>query len=361
MVMADETKNRCTRRTRIVCISDTHNCTIKLPPGDVLIHAGDLTNQGSYSELSKAIQWLERLPHEAKIIIAGNHDITLDAAFYARHGHQFHNKKAESPEKCQALVKNCPSLTYLQHETATIRLSSPTGPRTKFTVFGSPLAPAFRNWAFYYPPYKSQSPCDDAGTVDGGVEHRASPWDDIPANADIVVTHTPPRGHCDDRGGVDRPAGCEALRRALWRMRPRLAVCGHMHEGRGVSRVSWDLSREYGERDNGGAAHWQDPGAGSDSKISLLNLTARKSGRPLNNDGLWQEDGRRGSSPAGHREEKDASGENDAEMIAPGWCGRKETCVVNAAILKSRFPHADGKQFYKPIVVDIDLPVAVES
>lgn len=39
------------RRTRFVCISDTHNCTVKLPHGDVLIHAGDLTNQGTYSEV----------------------------------------------------------------------------------------------------------------------------------------------------------------------------------------------------------------------------------------------------------------------------------------------------------------------
>lgn len=39
------------RRTRIVCISDTHNCTVKLPKGDVLIHAGDLTNQGSHTEV----------------------------------------------------------------------------------------------------------------------------------------------------------------------------------------------------------------------------------------------------------------------------------------------------------------------
>jgi predicted phosphodiesterase len=40
------------RMTRFVCISDTHNATIKLPKGDVLIHAGDLTNQGSFSEVS---------------------------------------------------------------------------------------------------------------------------------------------------------------------------------------------------------------------------------------------------------------------------------------------------------------------
>lgn len=38
------------RRTRFVCVSDTHNQTLKLPKGDVLIHAGDLTNQGSFSE-----------------------------------------------------------------------------------------------------------------------------------------------------------------------------------------------------------------------------------------------------------------------------------------------------------------------
>ena len=40
------------RRTRFVCVSDTHNSTPKLPTGDVLIHAGDLTNQGSYQEVS---------------------------------------------------------------------------------------------------------------------------------------------------------------------------------------------------------------------------------------------------------------------------------------------------------------------
>lgn len=44
--------NGHTRRTRIVCVGDTHNRAVKLPEGDVLIHAGDLTNQGSYSEVS---------------------------------------------------------------------------------------------------------------------------------------------------------------------------------------------------------------------------------------------------------------------------------------------------------------------
>jgi hypothetical protein len=59
------------RKTRIVCISDTHNQTPKLPPGDVLIHAGDLTNQGSYAELKRAVEWLERQEFEAVVVIAG--------------------------------------------------------------------------------------------------------------------------------------------------------------------------------------------------------------------------------------------------------------------------------------------------
>jgi 3',5'-cyclic AMP phosphodiesterase CpdA len=46
--------------------------TPKLPKGDVLIHAGDLTNQGSLSELQKTVNWLEKTDFEAKIVIAGN-------------------------------------------------------------------------------------------------------------------------------------------------------------------------------------------------------------------------------------------------------------------------------------------------
>lgn len=65
------------RRTRFVCVSDTHNTFpgggFKLPPGDVLIHAGDLTNQGTYAELAKAVKWIEEADFEVKIVIAGTH------------------------------------------------------------------------------------------------------------------------------------------------------------------------------------------------------------------------------------------------------------------------------------------------
>lgn len=67
------------RKTRFVCISDTHNAcpddgAFKLPKGDVLIHAGDLTKQGTFSELKKTLDWIERADFEVKLIVAGNAD-----------------------------------------------------------------------------------------------------------------------------------------------------------------------------------------------------------------------------------------------------------------------------------------------
>jgi 3',5'-cyclic AMP phosphodiesterase CpdA len=64
------------RKTRIVCVSDTHGYLpqeggFPLPPGDVLIHAGDLTNTGTMAELQRTIQWIKDANYEAKIVVAG--------------------------------------------------------------------------------------------------------------------------------------------------------------------------------------------------------------------------------------------------------------------------------------------------
>ena len=64
------------QKTRFVCVSDTHGYTpseagFKLPRGDVLVHAGDLTNQGSKSELQRTIDWISKADYEVKIIVGG--------------------------------------------------------------------------------------------------------------------------------------------------------------------------------------------------------------------------------------------------------------------------------------------------
>ena len=63
---------------RVVCISDTHNSTPPVPNGNVLIHAGDLTENSAPSELQAHIVWLSSLPHTHKVVIAGNYDTYLD-------------------------------------------------------------------------------------------------------------------------------------------------------------------------------------------------------------------------------------------------------------------------------------------
>ncbi|KAI5468022.1 Metallo-dependent phosphatase-like protein [Mariannaea sp. PMI_226] len=349
------------RRTRIVCISDTHNCTVKLPKGDVLIHAGDLTNQGSYSELSRSVKWLEEADFEAKIVIAGNHDITLDKDFFQQHGNYFHNENPQSPEDCLSLFSSSPSITYLNHESTKIRLTSPSGPHTAFTVFGSPYSPAHGLWAFGYP--TPQHP------VYGNLTDI---WDQIPLETDIVVTHTPPKSHCDE-SPERRAIGCEALRRALWRVRPLIAICGHVHPSRGSERVVWDLSSQHTSFKEESVVQWQDPGEGN-NKMSLIDLTGKKS-PALANDGSYpgrfssslesvsgfplagsildaQATGSRTAGLGG-----DASSPRSDQAALTGRMGRRETCVVNAAIMKSNWPHVGGKKFHKPIVVDINLPI----
>jgi Icc-related predicted phosphoesterase len=55
----------------------------------------------------------------------------------------------------------------------------------------------------------------------------------------ILVLHSPPRGHCD-ANGAGMHFGSEALLHAIEEKRPRLAVCGHIHE-------SWGCESQVGE------------------------------------------------------------------------------------------------------------------
>lgn len=50
----------------------------ELPDGDLLLHAGDLTQSGSFEELQMQIDWLHSQPRKFKVVIAGNHDLCLD-------------------------------------------------------------------------------------------------------------------------------------------------------------------------------------------------------------------------------------------------------------------------------------------
>ncbi|KAI2463416.1 Metallo-dependent phosphatase [Annulohypoxylon bovei var. microspora] len=365
-----------TRRTRFVCISDTHNCTVKLPKGNVLIHCGDLTNQGSFSELKKQVTWLEKADFECKLIIAGNHDLTLDTDFFEQFGDYFHNNTSQNPVDCQNLLKQSKSLIYLQHSSQVIKLAAASGPRTTFNVFGSPYIPSCGKWAFQY---SRSAPVAE------------SIWKDIPLNTDILITHGPARTHRDESRHREA-AGCEGLREAMWRVRPRIALCGHVHEARGVERVRWDLSNKFVRyKELASTYQWEDPGVGNE-KNCLVDLTV-KGGMPLDNDGSkvpssplplpstsstpvdpvaeesimmtpTKTQGVIGAMPEGASPGIGTRGLGrnpaSARSDGPGLIsrlGRKETCVVNCAIQAASYPHLGPRRLHKPIVVDIDLPV----
>ena len=348
----------------------------------------------------------------------GNHDITLDEDFYSNYGSHFHNQYPQDPADCIRILQDGPSITYLRHESKVIRLTREGGPQTTFKVFGSPYSPARGLWAFSYLPNEA-----------------SSLWAKVPLDTDIVLTHTPPRYHCDesrDRGA----AGCEDLRQTLWRVRPRLAICGHVHEGRGVQRVKWDLTSPNIRYKECGISYWTDPGM-NNKKQSYVNLS-RKGGVPLmNHDTVEEDEDRKGDSqpddkkhlrnttavpgspfrpitelvdsstegtktsnlagcrssaswlsdhssvyPTDMRDDVVAneisgksatsnstltaraqggtplSARSDQEALV-GRVGRQETCVINAAIMASSWPHrsSGGKKYNKPIVVDLELPV----
>jgi Icc-related predicted phosphoesterase len=248
-----ENDNRDTSRTqkiRIVCISDTHNAApgegYTLPKGDVLIHAGDLTNNGQPSELNKALTWLREAKYDVKIVVAGNHDLALDK----RYGSQLD----EAVELRRAL-KEDGEIIYLEHESVKVTVKG-----AEVSIFGSPfsIAAGERQWAFQYPASQAESL-----------------WSAIPSDTAILVTHTPPIGHLDASGHWTR-GGCPALLGAVLRTKPLLHVCGHCHEGRGGRVIRWKDEAE----DEHGVSDWRDPGAGN-RKQSLFDLTKSRLGYAL--------------------------------------------------------------------------------
>lgn len=180
---------------RVVCMSDTHGLheRVKVPGGDVLIHAGDFTHHGDLYEVRRFFDWLGSQPHDHKILIAGNHDFWVE-----RQNKLFVEK-----------VRRIPRVTYLQDSGAEI---------VGFRVWGSPVTPWFYDWAF---------------NRQRGAEIQEH-WDLIPTDTQILVTHGPPIGILD-RNFRGENHGCADLRDVIDQRLSelKLHVFGHMHPGGG--------------------------------------------------------------------------------------------------------------------------------
>ncbi|KIM54362.1 hypothetical protein SCLCIDRAFT_1222060 [Scleroderma citrinum Foug A] len=205
--------------TRFVCISDTHSETFDVPPGDVLLHSGDLSKLGKYDQLKVTVDWLRGLPHRVKIIIAGNHDLPLHEAWYVNDFHRFHKQKEDSSRIRALLNDEKNGITYLQDQKHTFQAKD--GGR-EWSVYGFPWQPWFGGWAFNYETEEAQA--------------LVKPIPEV----DILLTHGPPHSILDTALN-EQHVGCPELLTHLSQMqRPPLLHCfGHIHESHGAIVHSW--------------------------------------------------------------------------------------------------------------------------
>lgn len=175
---------------KIVLLSDTHGWhdQLTVPPGDLLIHAGDFGRRGTLEELRTFNDFLGRLPHPQKIFVAGNRDYSFE----------------RQPEESRKILTQA---VYLQDEEISV---------DGLRIYGSPWQPPFMNTAFNLP---------------RGAPLREK-WALIPEGIDVLVTHTPPFG-IGDRTAGGKSVGDRDLLDAVRKIKPRLHVFGHVHEGYG--------------------------------------------------------------------------------------------------------------------------------
>jgi len=189
---------------RITLISDTHtkhrNITPDLPGGDLLIHAGDIMNSGyDENDIWEFLQWFESQDqYKSQVFIAGNHDRLFENNF----------------DKVKNILIEYPYISYLWDNALTY-VNEEANESCK--LYGSPWQPEFYQWAFNLP---------------RNGEDLKEKWFWIPKDTDILVTHGPPFGHCDEApfGGH---VGCELLRERVDEFPPKIHVFGHIHAGYG--------------------------------------------------------------------------------------------------------------------------------
>lgn len=181
---------------KIVLISDTHNQhrRVAVPDGDVLVHAGDITISGEKDVYADFIEWFSSQPHKTKVFIGGNHDFNLEGMH---------------PTNYALSITDPRSIHYLFDSGVVI---------DGIKFYGSPWTPRFFDWAFM---------------LDRGDSIR-SKWDLIHHDTDVLITHGPPAGILDRPFGKRAGVGCQDLADAVFRIKPKVHVFGHIHGDYGV-------------------------------------------------------------------------------------------------------------------------------
>lgn len=185
--------------SRITVISDTHcrHDEIHLPAGDLLIHCGDMFNlPGRAPALIPAMDaWFGRQKFARILCTGGNHDVQLEIDL-AQNSQPFRNAY------------------FLKDEVVEFR---------GLKIFGAPWVPELTTHAFF----------KDETAI-------AAAWARVPADIDILITHTPPMGILDT-SSKGWSLGCPSLADELRRISPRVHCFGHVHAGAGRRQIGKTL------------------------------------------------------------------------------------------------------------------------
>ncbi|KAL2681061.1 hypothetical protein Neosp_008664 [[Neocosmospora] mangrovei] len=236
-------------KTRFLILSDTHALQFQAdrkphPPADVAIHCGDLTGDSKLHDFKQAIELLQEIDAPLKIVIAGNHDFSLDDS-------AFKQKIAEANRLAQEDLEGSVKAEYGDYGDAR-RLFDPhedivlleegshqfkLDNGALLRVYASPYTPTTGNssdWGFQY-----------SGAHEFAIEK----------GTDIVVTHGPPHGIMDMTTERER-IGCPQLFASVARAQPKLHCFGHVHSSWGAKLVAWrptisDKPSHFSDVDNG--------------------------------------------------------------------------------------------------------------
>ena len=221
--------------TKFMVVSDTHEYLLdgtSMPHIDVLLHTGDLTNFGDLQSLRDAVKMMGTISAEIKLVIAGNHDLSLDKVNRVENmsAEEYAYYHAEAMDIMTGTVAKAAGVIYLQEGTYSFQLEN----GATFTVYASPYTPGSGGWAFPYSKTEDRyNPVDKSNSQ----LQQQEPLKPIPSGIDIVMTHGPPRSILDEVDGQNM--GCPNLLHAIGRTRPLMHTFGHIHEGHAAHIVDW--------------------------------------------------------------------------------------------------------------------------
>jgi Icc-related predicted phosphoesterase len=177
---------------KIAAISDTHGLEISLPESEVLIHAGDMTMFGTWTETAAAGRALGAGRHAAVLLVPGNHDTAF----------------------CHFLYPTAEDYFFMEN---THLLVDAAWEYKGYVFYGTPWTPRLKDMETY---------CDAYMQSESFLRRR---FMHMPDEIDVLITHGPPKGI------LDNGCGSEALREAIEKRKIRRHIFGHIHECGGMS------------------------------------------------------------------------------------------------------------------------------